>query len=153
MGYLVQRLYARLLLGMAFTLSLNLAGCDDVYLEPYAVPPLPVDLIISASGFASEGATIDVYLTDTGFLQTSVVSGGRFTVSFPAAIPANQLYFLDMQIFVDDDFDLCCDAITDTVFGYSVEVMTGEAPIIINVDAFDPLTYPSDCTFFGRCSP
>ena len=153
MGNLIRvrnRLLVTGLLGFAL---MYLGACTDVYLDPYTPPLPPVDLIITASGISSEGAIADVYLSETGQVQTAVVSDGRFTVSFLSVLEANQTYLIDMQVFVDDNVDLCCDITEDTVFGYMEELSTGDSAVVMNIDLGLSVFYPSDCTFFGRCSP
>ena len=139
---------------MSFILAiaLGLTACDDIKLDPYGPPAAPVDLIVTVTDLGSEGVEADVYLGTTGELQSALVSGGQFTVNFTGALDAYQLHLIDLQIFVDDDGDLCCEPTFDTVTGYMSEVTTTADTAVHTVRLTDGSLYPSDCTFFFRCS-
>ena len=151
MGYLETQKRPHRAVWALFMLGMLLAGCEDVYLDPYGAPAPPVDLIITVSGIATEGATAEVYLGATGEFQSAIVSRGRFSVSFPSTLEAHQLYLITFQVFVDDNGDFCCDSPFDTLFGYEIETETTDQTVLLNVNFADPDLYPSDCSFFWSC--
>ena len=94
---------------------------------------------------------MEVYFVQAVNYRTTSVSGGRFLLSFEGSLEAHATQWIDLEVFSDDDFDLCCEATRDTLIRQAVQITTDAEPAVHALDYFDDTLVGSDCAYFPPC--